>query len=512
MLILHLSKSNQVFLSGIKKLAGQTLWYGLSSIFAKFINYLLTPYLTLKFSGVEFGEMSVVYAAIPFLNVVFTYGMETAFFRFSNRGETKEDVFNTTAVSLLVSTVVLTSILILLQQPIASLLELTRSEYLTITALIVAIDAITAIPFAKLRQDDRPVKYALVRVGGILINIATLYFFISVCPRIIKDDPSGIVAQYYRREWVVGYVLLANLVQAVFTFFLLAKEFLGIRFNFNSRLWKEMLMYSAPLILAGFAGMINETFDRIMLLRWAPVDSIEAAKAEVGTYSACYKLSILITLAVQAFRMGAEPFFFKQASSGNAAAVYARVMKFFVITLCLMFLFVMLYIDVLKYFIQNPIMHRGLGVVPVLLLANIFLGIYYNLSIWYKLGHKTSAGAYITLIGAAITIAVNYFFIPRFSFMACAWATFFCYGSMMVVSYVWGQKVFRVPYAWARLSGYIILALAFYFIHVLVLGYSDALSFNITTATTLMIIYLFLMCRFEKKEFARLPVIGKYLN
>lgn len=499
-------------MSGIKKLAGQTLWYGVSSILAKFINYLLTPYLTFKFTQSDYGEMSVVYAAIPFLNVIFTYGMETAYFRFSNSENSKSDVFNTSSVSLIFSSILFTAVMILFRHDIASLLKLElHPEYITIVAFIIGVDALCAIPFARLRQDGRPRKYALIRVGGILINIAVLYFFISIAPKLYSENPAAIIRHVYKPGFEVGFVLIANLIQTIFTFLLLSKEFFAFRFQFNSGLWLKMMSYSYPLIIAGFAGMINETFDRIMLQWWAPVASEAAAKAEVGTYSACYKLSILITLAVQAFRMGAEPFFFKQASSGNAQLVYARVMKFFVITLSVMFLVVMLYLDIWKYFIQKKEMWEGLKVVPILLYANIFLGIYYNLSIWYKLGNKTIAGAYITIIGAAVTVIINRAFIPHYSYMACAWATFACYGSMMLISYFWGQKVYPVPYAVKKLIAYLVLVFLLFLLQTALVALNSSIYFSLLTGTVLLTVFLVIVLRAERKEFKALPVIGRYL-
>jgi O-antigen/teichoic acid export membrane protein len=496
---------------GIKKLAGQTLWYGVSSIAARFINYLLTPYLTYKFLDWQYGEMSIVYAFIPFMNVVYTYGMETAFFRFANKADKKE-VYNSTSISLITSTVLLSVLLILLQHPLSVLLQINQHpEYLSMAAAIIGLDALTTIPFAKLRQDGRPVKFAFTKVGGIIINIISVYFFLSICPSLAKD-PNSWVQVWFNKDWAVGYVLLANLIQNIVTLLLLYKQFLGFEWKFNKRLWKEMMIYGLPLIIAGFAGMINETFDRIMLGWWAPVKTVKAAKAEVGVYSACYKLSILITLAVQAFRMGAEPFFFKQSTEDNAPKVYARIMKFFVITLCGMFLLVMLYLNLWKNFIRNPDMWAGLKVVPILLLANMFLGIYYSLSIWYKLSNKTLAGAWITLVGAIITLGINYFFIPHFSYMACAWATFACYGSMMVISYVWGQKEYRVPYAWKKLSAYIVISVLLYGLHKLLIHFVSSTIFYYATATLILGAFILFILKIEKREFQRLPVIGKYLG
>lgn len=488
------------------------MWYGVSSIAARFINYLLTPYLTFKFTESQYGEMSIMYAFIPFMNVVFTYGMETAFFRFANHKD-KKQVYDTTSVSLVITTVLLTSLLILLQHPLSILLQVTEHpEYISLSAAMIALDALCIIPFAKLRQDGRPIKFALVKVGGILINIFSIYFFLSICPRILAQNPNHWMGNYFNANWAVGYVLLANVIQNSITLLLLSREIMGFEWKPKAGLWKEIMLYGLPLVIAGFAGMINETFDRIMLGWWAPVSGVDAAKAEVGIYSACYKLSILITLAVQAFRMGAEPFFFKQAKEENAPKVYARVMKFFVITLCFMFLLVALYLDIWKQFIRNPNMWVGLKVVPILLLANMFLGIYYNLSVWYKLGNKTIAGAYITLIGAAITLLINWFFIPLFSYMACAWATFACYGSMMVVSYLWGQKEYRIPYATRKLVAYIVIVVLLFLVHSAVKYLFTNPWFTNLLATGLLVLFTWFILQVEKKEFQKFPFIGKYIK
>jgi len=489
----------------IKKLAGQTVWYGASSIAARFLNYLLTPYLTGVLPISSYGEMSLVYAAIPFLNVIFTYGLETAYFRFSQKEEFKRDIYSTASLSILISTLFLTALLIFYRTTVAHWLRLDDyPEFITYSAIIIALDTLSTLPFAKLRQQGRPRKFALIRVTNILITIGLTYFFISVCPRIVSNDPGGVIAKYYKKDYGVGYVIIANLIASAFTLLFLWKEFFSITWKFNSVVWKRMMIYSLPLIIAGFGGMINETSDRIMLGWWAPVHTLEAAKNEVGIYSACYKLSILISLFIQAFRMGAEPFFFKQADGNNPQRTYARVMKFFVITITVMFLVVALYLDIWKYFLRNENYWVGLKVVPILLLANIFLGIYYNLSIWYKLTHKTISGAYITLIGAVITLAINYFFIPYFSYMACAWATFFCYGSMMVLSYAWGQKHYRIPYATKKLCAYIVMVVLLFFVHKTLTHFFTGNTINLAAATFLLFGYVLFVFNVERKEFATL--------
>ena len=495
----------------IKSLAGQTVWYGASSIAARFLNYLLTPYLTAKLSGPGYGDVSVIYAAIPFLNVLFTYGLETAYFRFSQKEEFKKDIYSTSSISIFISTIVLTGLLLLSHSSFAHWLKLdAHPEFIIYSALIIAFDTLTTLPFAKLRQQGRPKKFALIRIISIFITIFLTWFFISVCPRIVANDPTGFVARYYVKNYGVGYVIIANLISSFVTLLMLSKELFSFKWKFNITIWKTIMLYSLPLIIAGFGGMINETFDRIMLLWWAPVHGIDAAKNEVGIYSACYKLSILITLFIQAFRMGAEPFFFKQSQGENPQRTYARVMKFFVITITVMFLAVALYLDIWKYFIRNKTFWAGLKVVPILLLANMFLGIYYNLSIWYKLTHKTISGAYITLIGAVITLAINFVFIPYYSYMACAWATFFCYGSMMAISFTWGQKAYPIPYAWKKLCAYIIIVVLLFFVHRTVIHFFSSRLINISVATFLLFIYLWFIMSVEKKEFKKLPIVGRF--
>jgi O-antigen/teichoic acid export membrane protein len=488
------------------------MWYGLSSIFARFLFYMLTPYLTYKFQGTSgYGEMSLVYSFIPFLNALVLFSFETAYFRYIQKQEVAKDVYSTLSLSLMCSTTAITILVILLRHEIADFISTGKHpEYITISAFIVALDAFSALPFAKLRHEGRPRKFALVRVSGILVNIVFSYFFLSVCPRVVKGNPNSILLLFYNPAFAVGYVLLANLIQNLFQFLILSGQLRQVRWSFNFQLLKEVWIYALPLTVASFGGMINETFDRILLARRLPLPH-DAAEYQVGIYSACYKLSILITLFVQAFRMGAEPFFFRQSVQEDAQRTYARVMKFFVITISLMFLFVALYLDIWKEFIRDHKMWEGLKVVPILLFANMFLGIYYNLSIWYKLSRNTLAGAYITLIGAAVTLLVNYFFIPTFGYMASAWATFLCYGSMMVISFVWGQKVYRVPYAWKKLIAFMVIAALLYFLHHGLTRVWHSTLFSLVLATLLTGGYALFIIRVERREFRKFPYIGKWV-
>ena len=487
-------------MSSIKKLAGQTMWYGLSSIAARFISYLLTPYLTLKLTEAAYGEQAIVYSFIPFLNVMVTHGMETAYFRFGSK-ENEEKIYHTSSFSMILVTAMVVSCLLIWGAPIANLLQINlHPEYIKLVALVVVLDALTTIPFSRLRLQERPKKYAFIKVGGILINIFATYALISLLPQYANAHKESFIASLHKEGFEVGYILIANVLQNIFVLLLLQKEIRALRFNIDFKLWGQMLIYALPLILVGFGGMINETMDRIMLGWWANGGSPEANKALVGTYSACYKLAILITISIQAFRMGAEPFFFKQAQSDNAQKTYARVMKFFVITLCIMFLGVVLYLDIWKEFIRNPKMYEGLIVVPILLIANMFLGVYYNLSIWYKLSNKTMAGAWITLLGALITIIVNYIAIPHFGYMASAWATLLCYGTMMIVSYKWGQRVYFIPYATKKMIAYFVICLLLYGIHLFVDHLTSIVSTRIAIGTIEIILFIWFVSRIERKE------------
>ncbi len=490
------------------------MWYGLSSIAARLINYLLTPYLTYSknIETADFGKMALIYAAIPLLNVLFTYGFETAYFRFSAKEENRKTIYNTAALSMLFSTLLFSTLLWFNQGSFGRITGLEDfPQIIQLSIFIIALDTLSTIPFARLRQENRPIKFAAAKIIGIMVNVFLTWFFVSYCSQHAKADANSWVTLFFNPKLnLIVYVVLANLIQSIITLLFLYKEIAQVRFEFDTKLWKQMMLYSLPLVIAGMGGMINETFDRLMLRWWLPGSDL-ARDSQVGIYNACYKLSILITLFIQAFRMGAEPFFFKQAEGGNPQKVYARVMKFFVIVITLMFLAVSLFMPIWKNFI-GPKYWDGLAVVPILLLANMFLGIYYNLSVWYKLGNKTMAGAWITLMGAAITICINYLFIPTFGYMACAWATFFCYGGMMVISFIWGQKEYRIPYAWKKLVAYIVIVVLLFFIHRGITHFLPNKYFSLAIASLLTGFYLWFVGKIEQKELPQLPIIGKYFK
>lgn len=500
-------------MSSIKKLAGQTIWYGLSSIFGRFLNYLLTPLLVTIFASGEYGKISTLFAIAAFLNIIYTYGFETSYFRFASL-EPESKVYNTCSSSLWITTAIFSAALLLFAKDIAAFLEIpSHPEYITWVILIVALDTLAVMPFAKLRYEGRPRKFAAIRMLNILINVGLVVFFLVVCKNAHEKNSGNFFASLYDPKIGLGYVIIANLAASGATLLLLSKELFQFRFRLNTIFWRKLMGYSWPLVIVGFGGMVNETIDRIMLLKLYP-GTVKEAFSQSGIYSANYKLAVIIVLFIQAFRMGAEPFFFKQSTREDAQRTYARVMKFFVIACCFCFLGVTLFLDIWKYFMgtAHPEYYTGLKVVPLLMTAKIFLGIYYNLSVWYKIREKNLIGAWITIGGAVITIVFNWFFIPVWGYMACAVATVLCYGFMMVLSYVLGQKHYPVPYAWKKILAYIFICILLFGLHQAFLLLEMNRWMNRGIAVAFIGLFTLLVLNVERKEFAKLPVIGRFIR
>ena len=474
----------------IKKLLGQTAVYGLSSIVGRLLNYLLVPLYTQVFADPsDYGVVSELYAWVAFLIVFLTFGMETAFFRFLQDHEDKDKVFLNGFLTVIGVNVLFFCSLLYFNQDIANvMLYPGHNEYIILLGAIVAIDAITALPLAKLRAENKALKFASIQFASIGVNIGLNLFFM-----LYLFDPT-------RPEEGVLFILFANLIASLVKPLLLYRDFLSIKFSFDLQLAKEMLVYSIPLVIAGFAGIINETLDRI-LLKHITYDglnpaSLNFAEEQVGIYSACYKLAMLVTILLQAYRYAAEPFFFAQMKSEDKNKVYAKVMNYFVATVCLVFLVVSLNIDIFKHFIRNEAYWSGLGVVPILLLANVFLGIYYNQSIWYKLSGQTRFGAYIAIVGATLTILINVVFIPEYGFYACAWATLVVYAFQMIASYYLGQRYYPIQYNLRKFFLYFGGALLLFVIAKLI--QIDGVYTRLFFHNTLIIIYLVIVFSVEK--------------
>lgn len=498
----------------IKKLAGQTIWYGVPTIASRFLGYLMNLSLPFIFSQpATTADLTQVYAIIPFLNVVFTYGMETAYFRFSQE-EDRIRLYNTLSVSLLFTTLLFTFCLWFFRSDIADAAGLEKHpQYVSWMLWIIFFDTLATLPFARLRQEDRPRKYAFVRISGIVINILIVIVFLGIIPKYAQEDPDSLAGVIYDANDPISYYLLGNLCGSIFTFLLLWKEFRDVRFKFNITLWKKVMHYSYPLIIVGLGGMINDMLSRLVYRHVVDVSPAEADK-ELGIFGNLYRLAVLVTVMIQAFRMAAEPFFFNRSRENNAPATYARVMKFFVIACCFMFLAIGLYRDVLEWVItlKSDAWGEGIYIVPILAMGNIFLGIYYNLSIWYKLTNKNMYGAIITIAGAVITIVLNIILIPQLHYLGAALATFTCYLLMMIISYVLGQKYYPIPYARKKLLAYLFIATLVYLLHRGLLMIWDNFIFSFGSATVLILGFAWFILQVEKTEFQKLPYVGKFFN
>ncbi|MBI4695803.1 MAG: polysaccharide biosynthesis protein [Gammaproteobacteria bacterium] len=437
----------------LRKLAGETAIYGLSTIVGRLLNYVLVPFFTYVFGQpADLGLNTEFYAYISFLGVIFTYGMEAALFRFGTTEDDPARVYATAQRAVLVSTLALAVPVMVWAGPIAGALRHGgHPEYVVWSMLIVALDALTALPFARLRAAHRAWRFASLKLANIAVNLAINFFLIGWCKWHYEHAPESLWAQFYDPRIGIAYAFIANAVASGVTLLLLAPEFRGLGAGFDATLLKRMLRYALPLLVVGLAGMVNETLDRILLKYLLPE---ETALTAVGIYGACYKISIIMSLFIQAFRYAAEPFFYAHAASERAPETYAFVMKAFVVCCAGIYLGTLVNMAWIQYLV-GPNYRAGLGVVPILLLANLCLGVYYNLSIWYKLTDRTGAGALITLFGAAVTLALNWLLIPRLGYLGSAWATLACYALMAAVSYRAGQRHYPVPYESGRLLVYV---------------------------------------------------------
>ncbi len=498
----------------VKKLASQTLWYGLSNILGRFLNYFLFLLLAYLYLPEEIAQVAQVYVIVPFLNILFTMGLETSYFRYSNQIE-KQKLFNTLNSFLLLTTVGLTLILFLGATPIVGLIEMTRhTSYYYWMLLIVSLDTLTVLPFAKLRQEGRPKKFAMLKLISIVINVGLVVFFLMACPYLIKQGYS-LPTYLYDPSVGIGYYIIANLIATFITLFLLFPEWKGFTFKIDKSLLKEIMTYSFPIIIVGFGGMINDFLSRVTYYKVLH-DPIKQLDHEFGVFTANYRLAVLATLFIQVFKMGAEPFFFNQAKNKDAPETYARITNIFVIICCYIFLCIAMNLDVLKLLIASK--HKeyaeGIHIVPVLTMANIFIGIYYNLAIWYKLTNQTMKGAIITLLGVVVTIVLNLILVPYFHYTGAAWATFFCYFFMMVVSLVWGQKYYPIPYAIKKLSFYLLLVIAMFVLYQGAFTYFNyhGLLLNSIVFLASIAIFSLVVLKYDKEEIRKFPFIGKYIH
>ena len=498
------------FVNPIKKLAGQTAIYGIPSILGRILQYLLVPFYTRVFLPEEYGTVSVFFSYASFLMIILTYGMETAFFRFYEKESEKDKVYSTGMISLLITSVVFLVFVSYYAGPIAQWIDYTNYKiYVIWFAWILALDAFTSIPFARLRAQNKARRFATIKMVNIIINIGLNFFLILLCPYILKHFGGSFLSKsillFYKSSWGIEYIFISNLIASGITLLMLFPEIYATKWKIDPVLWKKMLLYAFPLLFAGMAGIVNETFDRLLLRYLLPKD---IATAQVGIYSACYKISILMTIFIQAYRYAAEPFFFAQAKEKDAKLVYARIMDYFIIIVSLIFLVTMLYLnDFLIYFIGEEY-RIGRNVIPVLMLANLFLGVYYNLSIWYKLVGKTIWGAWLAIIGAVITLVLNFWWIPLspdhliHGYYGSAWATFICYASIMILSYIIGQRFFPIQYNLRKFFGYLGLSVLLYLFSTFLV--IDGFLMRVVFHTFLLLIFVGAVLAIEKPKLSNI--------
>lgn len=441
----------------VRKLAGQTLIYGFGTIVPRFLNYAILTFLyTRIFEKAQYGVVTELYAWMVLLQIILTYGMETGFFRFSQRKEEYEQVYSTALISLFATSAIFVIFVFVFITPVSSFLNYRQNhDYIKMFAVILGLDAVSAIPFARLRRENRPIVFSFIKIMNVIVTIIAVVFLLKIAPGIYKNS-TGWFRTVYNPDYGVGYVFVANIIGSTVTLLLLLPFIVKIKLLFNRELWNRMIRYSFPLLIAGLSGSINDALDKVILRRMI---GEKTGLETVGEYGAGYKIAVLMALFIQMFRFAAEPFFFERAKHEDAKETYRFVMKYFIILMLIIFLFLNLYMPVMQYILGKPY-RVSLVVVPIVSMGYLLYGIYVNHSIWYKLNDLTRFGAYIAVAGALITIAINLIFIPRFGYMASAWAHVASYGSMILISFLFAQKYYRIDYKMIQQLPYFIMAVA----------------------------------------------------
>lgn len=489
-------------MSVYKKFLGQTMIYGISTIFSRLFNFILTPVYTKVFPPGVYGVFTKMFSYASIINPILAFGMETTFFRYLNKHEDrKQEVYNNSFLVIsFISTLFLITALVFsdslakytLDGDMAELAN--QKSYVHYFVWLLFVDAISIIPFAKLRADGKPFKYSIIKFLNIGTFVGLNLVFIYVIPFLIKHNIlDSWLTSWYRGRWV-GYVFVANLIASVVTLLMLIPQFLEIKFKFNKSLFNNMLGYSWPVLVANLSFIINENLDKILLGKYLPEN---IANHDVGIYGAVCKLAVFISIFNTAFRLGAEPFFFSHAKNANAKQTYADILYYFVLALAILFVGLTANIELIKHFIDSRYW-VGLNAVPFLLFGYVCLGIYMNLSVWYRLSDQTRYGLYISMVGAVFTIIMNIILIPKFSYMGSAWVSMLAYFIIMVISYVLGQKHYPIPYKLKTMSLYILVSLGLV-----------CLSFwifkrNIYIGNGILILFLMGILYFEKNNLMKM--------
>lgn len=444
----------------LKKLAGQTIVYGLSSIVGRLLNWMLVPLYTIIFLKAEYGVVSSLMAYVATCLVILTYGMETGYFRYANDEKYGNKVFNTIFMCLLFTSSIFIVSTIFFSDNIYRFLEInSESHYLELLVFTVAMDALSSLPFARLRQEKKAGRFAMLKFINILINLGLNLFFLLLCPYIYEHYPAINIQYIWSPDLGIAYIFIAYFIASLSNLILLAPQMRDLNFKIDYSLLKKIFKFSLPIFIVGLAGVLNINFDKIAMPKLISPEM--DPMGQTGVYAANYKLGVLMTLFIQAFRFAFEPFFFSQKKNNKSKELYADVLKYFVIFGIIIFTGVMFSIDLVKGLL-DPSYHEGLAVVPYILLANLFLGIFFTLSLWYKLNDKTIYGAYLAIIGLIITIVLNLILVPIYGYIGAAYAALVCFASMMILSYIWGQKVYKIPYDLKSIGLYVSLGIIIY--------------------------------------------------
>lgn len=478
-----------------KNLFKQTVIYGLATVLPRMFSFLLVPLYTDLLPKEEYGKLSVIFALMIFFNVILAYGMETAFFRFFSKESDKNTVVETSMVSIFWTTILFLFIALLFRNYLSEWSGI-DSQYIGYTIWILALDALVIIPFSKLRAYQKPMVYAIIKIGNVLVNLILSVLFLLYIPQLIEANPNGLLSSLYVENFQIGYIFLANIIASLLTFVVLSPDYVYLKWKFDFDLWKRMMSYGLPILVAGIAFAINEQFDKILLAKLLPSN---IADSEVGVYSACYKLGLFMVLYRTAYTLGIEPFFFSHSSDKNAPQTYATVTKYFVIFGSFILLSVIVFADLFKLLmIRDSSYWVAMKVVPLIILANFFLGIYTNLSVWYKLIDKTYYGAYISIVGAIVTLVLNFLLIPTMSYYGSAIATIAAYGSMMIISFYLGNKYYPIPYDLKKIGGY--LSLSIFFSAVSFYGFRE----NYFVGISLLMAFLYFIYYHEKETLIKI--------
>ncbi|MBR9758282.1 MAG: oligosaccharide flippase family protein [Algicola sp.] len=483
-------------MSAFQKLFKQTFIYGLATVLPRMLSFLLVPLYTTEgvlSSVAEYGKVSVIFSYFVLFNVVLAYGMETAFFRFFNKEKDKQNVINTSAISLMVSSLGFFILALLLNTQIATFIDIDVA-YIKLVIWILLLDALVIIPFAWLRATQQPMRYAVIKILNVAISLGLNLFFLIALKKLAAQN--ALFNSIYTPNFEINYIFIANLVASAVTLLFMLSFYTKITFKFDKVLWKKMMQYGMPVLIAGIAFSVNETFDRILLDKLLP-ESI--AETEIGMYSACYKIAVFMTLFATAYRLGIEPFFFSHAKSTNPQKNYARILEFFVAFGAVILLAVVVFADFLKpIIVRSEAYWEAMWIVPIILLANFCLGIYHNLSVWYKITDRTKFGAYISVVGAIITLLINLLFIKTYGYKASAVATLLAYATMMLLSYYFGKKYYPIPYNLKKIGLYLLLSVGFSFISFYQFRYNYAIGIS------LLIVFLSIVFLLEKNDIKQL--------